>query len=926
MEENKQPTPETNPEEVTPVEENTPAETAPEETVSEQAENTPEVNPAPAAKEPAPVKKVAAKKSSKKLSKKQWIAIIAAAVAVAILIPVLLLLPKKGSQAQAPDAFVIMTEQLDGLFNPFFATSGNDSTIVSMTQIGMLTTGYKNGEVTVAYGDNEAVVAKDISIVRNESDDTTVYTFVIKNGIKFSDGQPLTIEDVLFNMYVYLDPVYTGSSTMYSTDIVGLQNYRTQTLSSGNSNVDEELSNAASNRATARINELINLYQQVGRTPTQGSYTADYDKMVSAIQACTLSSDYKKAVSANPNTVTNAQLLADYELTLKLFKEELERDYAGAKDSFTEEPYKSHAEFQNEVFCFMYAEGYVEVKYAIGLDGKEDKTKIEKLTPLYNTSVVTDKESAINYVYNHKVENALNEILRYWATATELRTQYAAQAKEVILREGSVDGQLKVKNIAGIKSLGHTTSTASITIGDNTYTVAHEHNEDGTPKNENEYDVLEITINGVDPKAIWNFAFAVAPQHYYAEGYTVDIANDNFGVDFASFDFMRDVIQSTRNIKVPMGAGAYKATDRNNSDNPREDAFFADNVVYFKRNDHFLMGQPKIEKIRYRVVSTSNAIAALKEGSVHYISPQYTQYNISELDKMAANGIKKLSTDQLGYGYIGINAGKIPNINLRKAIMCAMDTSLALSYYSVGTAENIYWPMSMVSWAYPKNELGEPDRLNGKDYPAIQYSKESAMELIKYYMDEAGVSAGDSKLSIKFTIAGADLTDHPTYLTFRAAADLLNQMGWNIEVVPDTQALTKLTTGSLAVWAAAWGSTVDPDLYQVYHKNSTATSVLAWGYREILASPGTYVEETKILNALSEVIDDARETEDQELRTELYKEAMGYILDLAIELPVYQRDVLYAYNSNIIKSESLPSEINPYTSPLDRIWEIEFAS
>ncbi|MBR7181831.1 MAG: hypothetical protein IKD28_03500, partial [Clostridia bacterium] len=433
------------------------------------------------------------------------------------------------------------------------------------------------------------------------------------------------------------------------------------------------------------------------------------------------------------------------------------------------------------------------------------------------------------------------------------------------------------------------------------------------------------TINGVDPKAIWNFAFAVAPQHYYAQGYTVDIAGNNFGVDFASFDYMRDVIQSTRNIKVPMGAGAYMATDRDNNTNPNEDAFFTNNVVYFKRNDNFMMGQPKIEKIRYRVVSTSNAITALEEGSVHYISPQYTQYNINKLNSMASNGIKKLNTDQLGYGYIGINAGKIPNINLRKAIMSAMDTSLALSYYSVGTAENIYWPMSTVSWAYPKDEQGNDDRLNGKDYIALQFSDEAAKTKIQYYMDQAGVSAGDPKLSIKFTIAGADLTDHPTYLTFRHAADLLNSMGWNIQVVPDTQALTKLTTGSLAVWAAAWGSTVDPDMYQVYHKRSTATSTLAWGYREILASPSTYVVENQILNRLSQVIDAARMTEDQDARTDLYKEAMGYVLDLAIEMPVYQRDVLYAYDSTVIDSSSLPSEINPYTSPLDRIWEVEFA-
>jgi len=80
-------------------------------------------------------------------------------------------------------------------------------------------------------------------------------------------------------------------------------------------------------------------------------------------------------------------------------------------------------------------------------------------------------------------------------------------------------------------------------------------------------------------------------------------------------------------------------------------------------------------------------------------------------------------------------------------------------------------------------------------------------------------------------------------------------------------------------------------------------------------------------NELSEIIDAARETNDQGKRTQLYQSAMEHVLDLAIELPVYQRSVLYAYNSNVIASSSLPTEaeMNPYSSPLDRIWEIEFA-
>ena len=48
---------------------------------------------------------------------------------------------------------------------------------------------------------------------------------------------------------------------------------------------------------------------------------------------------------------------------------------------------------------------------------------------------------------------------------------------------------------------------------------------------------------------------------------------------------------------------------------------------------------------------------------------------------------------------------------------------------------------------------------------------------------------------------------------------------------------------------------------------------------------------------------------------------MGYVLDLAVELPVYQRKTLYAYNTKTIKG--LTDQVNHYTSPLEKIWELE---
>ena len=371
-------------------------------------------------------------------------------------------------EEEAPDAFVIMSDELDGLFNPFFSTSGADNTIVGMTQIGMLGSTYENGEIGVAFGDNEAVVTKDFEYKYDSVADETTYTFVIKNGIKFSDGHALTIEDVLFNIYLYLDPVYTGSSTIYSTDIKGLTAYRTQKIGAdSDSNYDDLISSAALSRAKARRQELINVFNQLKKKNPNEAIT--YDMMVEAIGNTNPSTGYKQAISVNPSEVTNAQLLADYKKSLELFKEELGRDYVSAKEAFTEAPYKDWAEFQDEVFCFMFSEGYVTVEYEKYYndngDYVENKNKITKLTPGYNTATVNSKDTAIEFVYQDNITGKLDIVLQYWATGNELLTDYTAKATEVVLKENmKSDGSLAVDHISGIVSLGHQAATKGTTV------------------------------------------------------------------------------------------------------------------------------------------------------------------------------------------------------------------------------------------------------------------------------------------------------------------------------------------------------------------------------------------------------------------------------------------------------------------------------
>ena len=851
------------------------------------------------------------------------------------------------------DSITIMTEELSGLFNPFYATSGADMHVVGMTQISMLSTD-KNGNPVA--GDEYPTVVQDFKYeIQGEGENKqTVYTFVLKNDLKFSDGHPLTMQDVMFNMYEYLDPVYTGSSTMYSIDIQGLSQYRTQTnYSGGSSDTDAQISSNASTFARLRILELTKLYENAGRVgnATSTTYSADENKMRDAIYSHDVSSGYKRAVASSKKQAELAEagaeaeakfyrdtLWADYQLTLKTFKEELESDFKAAKESFDlkTDPYKAWAaDLSSDVFKFFVYEGYITPEYK-KVEGKVDKSTIVKFDNTDIAKRYDTEEKAIERVYNDKTVSELNQILSYWGTAGTLATQYEAESIDIQLHDKMQDdGSLLYPNISGIVSLGHTTEETTVEVNNKTYNIALTWDEDGKPVNENENEVLRITVDGTDPKAIYNFGFTVAPSHYYSadeeypNGRPIDIKNNQFGVEWASSDFQSNTIQSALHVEVPMGAGAFKATNKKNKDNPKGLDFWSSNTVYFKANENFEF-EVKAKKLRLQVVSASNALDKLANGEIDYVTPQFTQENAERLEGLAKKGFKQLNSWQLGYGYIGINAGKVPNVNIRRAIMAAMQTDLALEYYRTGTCETINWPMSKVSWAYPKQ--GDGSKPNGKDYMNWTPNDEdngykAAKDEIKYYMDLAGVQAGSSDLKIKFTIAGASITDHPTYNVFKQAAEILNSMGWDVEVKADSQALTKLSTGSLQVWAAAWGSTLDPDMYQVYHKNSSATSVYAWGYREIKSDKATYAYEYGQITKLSEIIDEARsimnsdKQKEQADRKALYEDAMRIVLDLAVEMPVYQRMTLYAYNTKKIKG--LTEEINDFTSPLEKIWELE---
>lgn len=788
---------------------------------------------------------------------------------------------------------VLASAELEGVFNPFYSSSAADGSIIGMTQIGMLSSD-KYGKV--AYGEDEACVVLDYETEFIEDADgnvvNTVYRFVLKNNLKFSNGSPLTMKDVLFNLYVYLDPAYYGSATIYSTDIVGLQEYRTQSTNENEQDsFNEQFDVLAANRIQ-RFRECLEMVYD----EAEGSLTEQ--SMQVALQNAV-----NMAVELDPEYGT---VMDDYKLAQKYFREELQSDYnyarGTAQDIVFTDKNGNKVTLTTDTEAFLYNEGLIKwnedeyrYEYSLGEDSKN-----------------WSEEKAIDAIYDSYFPNQVDEVITYWATADELMTYFSFLEKQKYFE--TLDS--KIESISGIR---YANRSEAVTVNGKEYGVPTI-GADGAVTSGNE--VLEITINEVDPKAIWNFSFTVAPMYYYSNEEQIAAFDyeKHFGVEYGSIIFQDEVIKNPDKIGVPVGAGPYKATTRTGDGSKVEAGTFkADNVVYFERNEHFMF-PVKIKYVNYQVVTTNLMLDTLYAGDVHFVEPACKQENIDSLAARKSEGFDSSFVMTNGYGYIGINAEKVPDLAVRQAIMHAINTQHAVDYY-LGYSYSIYRPMTKASWAYPADDGGE-------QYYKFDETGATSEQLVKdagYTKNSEGIyTKGNHTLSYVFTIAG-DTTDHPAYNSLKQAAEILNAHGFDIEVKTDINALTKLANGDLTVWAAAWGAGVDPDMYQVYHIDSTAGSTSNWGYRAIRKNAGgKYDKELAIVEELSDIIDQARETLDNDRRCEFYAEALELVMKLAVELPTYQRSDLYAYNSTIIDISTLtaPEDLTPYNGPISKIWEV----
>ncbi len=73
---------------------------------------------------------------------------------------------------------------------------------------------------------------------------------------------------------------------------------------------------------------------------------------------------------------------------------------------------------------------------------------------------------------------------------------------------------------------------------------------------------------------------------------------------------------------------------------------------------------------------------SLFAGDIHFVEPACRQENIDIINANKGKGFDRSYVMTNGYGYIGINAEKVPSLAVRQAIMHAINTKLCTDYYA----------------------------------------------------------------------------------------------------------------------------------------------------------------------------------------------------------------------------------------------------
>lgn len=431
---------------------------------------------------------------------------------------------------------------------------------------------------------------------------------------------------------------------------------------------------------------------------------------------------------------------------------------------------------------------------------------------------------------------------------------------------------------------------------------------------------LTVHMTEYDATAIYNMSFIIAPLHHYGDVSKYDYDNNKFGFDKGDLSGVK------AKTTEPLGCGPYIFKSYENG------------VVTMEANPTYFLGEPKTKTILFKEGEDADYVPGIVTGTYDLAVPSISEETLNAITDANSNGeltgdtLTTILVDYRGYGYLGINADLVnidgdPGSEESKALRKGFMTVLAVyrdtvinSYYG-DRAAVIQYPISNTSWAAPQpadegyraaysvdadgNDIFDSSMNDEQKYDAALKAAVTFFEKAGYTFDADGKVASapaGAPESYEILIPGNGKQDHPTYGIATAASKALETIGIKLTVndVGSSVWNNAIEGNTAQMWVAAWKSTADPDMYQVYHSSNAH-------------GKGTNSNHYQVDDpALDALIIDGRTSADTEYRKSVYKQAMEIIMDWGVELPVYQRKDCTVASTIRVDCDTLPKDMTPY--------------
>lgn len=814
---------------------------------------------------------------------------------------------KEPATPEPPAPIVAAFNGFNGKFSPFSAETKNDMAVAEITGARLLTTDragavvYNAADGETVFLDGRAYTYKgiaNVSVGHTDTDDKTVYTWKLREDVMFSDGHPLTADDVIFTYYTLLDPSYEGPSQLSSVDIVGLQEYRTQT--------------------TARVfNKYLALSEAIYAAGEEHAWTGE--------EAWSLEMQSYFWNSLRRIWLGDIQSIVDY-----VYEHYL--SYAPYYTGYSSEETSARDELRVVLAMAVWGYGNFEKESAIAQADEEGKPLTDDNGEYILASEgeagvevkVRARDENGNYVFTGKytgktwdlsetfptLEDFYSEFhtayngdpVEYWNTEGVDDTDvYKTAQSDFILEWGPKDRTLAGKGVANIEGI----------------------------KKLDEYTV-EITTNGYSGSDIYTLGVIVAPLHYYGDESKYDYDNNRFGFDF------KNVSKALSKSATPLGAGPYRFIK------------YDENTIYFESNEHYYRGAPKTAELQFKVMGDDEMVSAVHSGAADIASPAFSAEIVDEIitsnsdEGLTGGSITTVTVDNLGYGYIGMNAdtvnvGGVPDgeasRNLRKAfaLLFAVYREDSIKSYFGQRASVIDYPVSNSLWTAPEPGSEDYSPAFSKDLggnsiyfdegfpvemaPSERYSAAlaAAIEYLKaagYTWDEAAgkftLAPVGAKLEYEIIVPGYGEGDHPSFNICISVKDALEKIGITL-VIDDPSSPDKLweeiKSGKQEMWCAAWewDSLNGPDIYEIYH----SSSIIGAGGADLNYY---YIQDSQLDDLIVQML----KSRNDEVRRATYKECMDIVAEWAVEIPVYKRHNCFIFSTQRINLLSLTPELTAF--------------